>query len=87
MALWVLGKPGLCSEFQDSQGYVERLCLKKSKQKIFLKEYQLYANKIISVFSYLFPFGICNLASAFLLYLSVSRCQGFYYIYWVIAGV
>lgn len=37
MALWVLGKPGLCSEFQDSPGYVERLCLKKSKQKFFWK--------------------------------------------------
>ena len=26
--LWVWGQPGLYSEFQVSQGYVERLCLK-----------------------------------------------------------
>ena len=31
-SLWVQGQPGLNSEFQDSQGYGERLCLKE-KQK------------------------------------------------------
>ena len=30
---WVRGQPGLQSEFQDSQGYTEKLCLKKTKQK------------------------------------------------------
>jgi hypothetical protein len=33
---WVLGQPGLQSEFQDSQGYTEKPCLKnknKSKNK------------------------------------------------------
>jgi hypothetical protein len=30
---WVQGQPGLQSEFQDSQGYIEKLCLKKTKNK------------------------------------------------------
>jgi hypothetical protein len=29
----VRGKPGLQSEFQDSQGYTEKPCLEKSKNK------------------------------------------------------
>ena len=29
---WVQGQPGLHSEFQDSQGYIVRPCLKKIKQ-------------------------------------------------------
>jgi hypothetical protein len=31
--LWVWGQPGLQSEFQDSQGYTERLCLKQNNNK------------------------------------------------------
>jgi hypothetical protein len=30
---WVQGQPGLQSEFQDSQGYTEKPCLKKKKKK------------------------------------------------------
>jgi hypothetical protein len=30
---WVQGQPGLQSEFQDSQGYTEKLCLGKTKKK------------------------------------------------------
>ena len=30
---WVWGKPGLQSEFQDSQGYTEKPGLKKKKKK------------------------------------------------------
>jgi hypothetical protein len=30
---WVWGQPGLQSEFQDSQGYKEKPCLEKQKQK------------------------------------------------------
>jgi hypothetical protein len=30
---WVLGQPGLQSEFQDSQGYTEKPCLKKKKKE------------------------------------------------------
>ena len=30
---WVRGQPGLQSEFQDSQGYTEKTCLKKTKTK------------------------------------------------------
>jgi hypothetical protein len=30
---WVRGQPGLQSEFQDSQGYTEKPCLKIKKQK------------------------------------------------------
>jgi hypothetical protein len=33
--LWVWGQPGLQSEFQDSQGYTEKPCLKKKKKKKF----------------------------------------------------
>jgi hypothetical protein len=29
---WVRGQPGLQSEFQDRQGYTEKLCLEKPKQ-------------------------------------------------------
>jgi hypothetical protein len=28
---WVRGQPALQSEFQDSQGYTEKFCLKKPK--------------------------------------------------------
>jgi hypothetical protein len=36
---WVPGQPGLQSEFQDSQGYTEKLCFKKqNKQK---KNYEM----------------------------------------------
>jgi hypothetical protein len=30
---WVRGQPGLQSEFQDSQGYTEKLCLEKKKKE------------------------------------------------------
>jgi hypothetical protein len=30
---WVWGQPGLQSECQDSQGYTEKPCLEKQKQK------------------------------------------------------
>jgi hypothetical protein len=30
---WVRGQPGLQSEFQYSQGYIEKPCLEKQKQK------------------------------------------------------
>jgi hypothetical protein len=30
---WVRGQPGLQSEFQDSQGYTEKPCLKKNKEE------------------------------------------------------
>jgi hypothetical protein len=30
---WIQGQSGLQSEFQDSQGYTEKPCLKKQKQK------------------------------------------------------
>jgi hypothetical protein len=33
MNFWVWGQPGLQSEFQDSQGYAEKPCLKKPKTK------------------------------------------------------
>jgi hypothetical protein len=29
---WVQDQPGLQSEFQDSQGYIEKPCLEKTKQ-------------------------------------------------------
>lgn len=31
--LWVQGRPGLHSQFQDSYAYIERLCLKNKKDK------------------------------------------------------
>jgi hypothetical protein len=43
---WVRGQPGPQSEFQDSQGYTEKPCLKKQKKKKKKKkemfEQQLY---------------------------------------------
>jgi hypothetical protein len=30
---WVWGQPDLQSEFQDIQGYIEKSCLKKTKNK------------------------------------------------------
>jgi hypothetical protein len=30
-SLWVQGQPGLQSEFQDSQGYIEKPCLEENK--------------------------------------------------------
>jgi hypothetical protein len=33
---WVRGQPGLQSEFQDSQGYTEKPCLKK-KNRFFMQ--------------------------------------------------
>jgi hypothetical protein len=53
-SLWVWGQPGLQNEFQDSKGYAEKLCLEKSKEKVFksfnpttksiksTEEYELY---------------------------------------------
>jgi hypothetical protein len=38
---WVRGQPGLQSEFQDSQGYTEKPCLKKQKQTNKQKEQHL----------------------------------------------
>jgi hypothetical protein len=31
-SFWVRGQPGLQSEFQDSQGYTEKPCLKKQNK-------------------------------------------------------
>jgi hypothetical protein len=31
--LWVWDQPGLQSEFQDSQGYTEKPCLKRNKKQ------------------------------------------------------
>jgi hypothetical protein len=41
---WVRGKPGLQSEFQDSQGYTEKPCLEKLKKK---KEWSFNVNQSI----------------------------------------
>jgi hypothetical protein len=30
---WVLGQPGLQSEFQDSQGYIEKPCFEKTNKQ------------------------------------------------------
>jgi hypothetical protein len=31
--LWVEGQPGLQSKFQDSQGYTEKPCLRKTRER------------------------------------------------------
>jgi hypothetical protein len=36
---WVQGQPGLQSEFQDSQGYTEKPCLKKKKKSLKLHNF------------------------------------------------
>jgi hypothetical protein len=33
ISLWIQGQPGLYSEFQDSQDYIETPCLKNQKQQ------------------------------------------------------
>jgi hypothetical protein len=38
VGFWVWGQPGLQSEFQDSQGFTEKPCLKKPKKKKKKKE-------------------------------------------------
>jgi hypothetical protein len=38
----VRGQPGLQSEFQDSQGYIEKPCLKKPKKQNKTKIYKIY---------------------------------------------
>jgi hypothetical protein len=40
----IRGQPGLQSEFQDSQGYTEKLCLKKQTNK---KKDVCHANLVI----------------------------------------
>jgi hypothetical protein len=47
---WVWGQPGLQSEFQDSQGYTEKPCLKKPKKKKRIKYFGIV---------YLCVHGVC----------------------------
>jgi hypothetical protein len=35
--LWVWGQPGLQIEFQDSQSYTEKFCVKKQNKQKFIK--------------------------------------------------
>jgi hypothetical protein len=42
----VRGQPGLQSEFQDSQGYTEKPCLKK-KEIIYIYTYIYFKNKYV----------------------------------------
>jgi hypothetical protein len=51
---WVWGQPGLQSEFQDSQGYIEKPGLKKTKQTK-----QPNKNTYLSIYVYLY---ICILS-------------------------
>lgn len=50
MDLQVQGQPGLQNELQDSQGHIEKLCLKRKKQNhkhpvlVFLISYTLKVN-------------------------------------------
>jgi hypothetical protein len=47
---WVPGQPGLQSEFQDSQGYTEKLCLEKIKNKQTNKQIKKQNKKTTSTF-------------------------------------
>ena len=43
---WVRGQPGLQSEYQDSQGYTEKPCLKKqTKQENTIKQVEVLTEK------------------------------------------
>jgi hypothetical protein len=53
---WVRGQPGLQSEFQDSQGYTEKPCLKQNKTK----QNKTKQNKTIKQFKQLIVIFICN---------------------------
>ena len=55
---WVRGQPGLQSEFQDSQGYTEKPCLRKQTNKQTNKlaldrmSHALWIREIMSFLSY-----------------------------------
>jgi hypothetical protein len=57
---WVWGQPGLQSEFQDSQGYTEKPCLKKPQKKkknyILINEGLLYFHNFNVCFCLSFEF-------------------------------
>lgn len=42
---WIGGQPGLLSKFQDSQGYMQRLCLKKKNPQNYILRRTSYAAK------------------------------------------
>jgi hypothetical protein len=46
---WVWGQSGLQSEFQDSQGYTEKPCLEKQKQKQKLKYHSVRTTSLDSI--------------------------------------
>ena len=46
---WVPGQPGLQSEFQDSQGYTEKPCLRKTKPKKEREKKERVALVMVSV--------------------------------------
>jgi hypothetical protein len=47
---WVQGQPGLQSEFQDSQDYTEKPCLKKNKKQTNKKSYDDVFSQKCSIF-------------------------------------
>ena len=50
---WVQGQPGLQSEFQDSQGYTEKLCLEKTQKQKNKNQQQKSNLPLNSVFKFL----------------------------------
>jgi hypothetical protein len=46
---WVRGQPGLQSEFQDSQGYTEKSCLEKPKEKKKRKKKRIVAQTAVNL--------------------------------------
>jgi hypothetical protein len=46
---WVRGQPGLQSEFQDSQGYTEKPCHKKTKKEKEKKRNGLQKNTYLII--------------------------------------
>jgi hypothetical protein len=67
---WVWGQPGLQSEFQDSQGYTEKPCLKK-KHKQTNKKISLLSNQNRN--ATLSPLTFCQLVFFFILTLSINK--------------
>jgi hypothetical protein len=70
-SLWVRGQPGLHSEFQDSQSYTLRPCLKKqNKQKPTKKQKSQFLNLCWMV---IFPSGYVETPNSVIGYIKLTQ--------------
>jgi hypothetical protein len=69
---WVRGQPGLQSEFQDSQGYTEKPCLKKQKQKQTNKQKEMLIRALHVVIIMQNNIKLCDILSSQFLFLHTN---------------